>query len=159
MNLEDLIKDLKKEKNRGLVCPCCRETVPLYKVLMFTAVNMPKPALEFKARLEQGVQDLKNSLKEILMEKPKRISRATLSGNFGKILEKFAPALKGFGAQVKDCRPLFDPIDYIIFHGAKDQKIKQIDFIDVKTGNARLSTKQKQIKDAVEEGKLQLDTI
>ncbi len=52
-----------------------------------------------------------------------------------------------------DCRSLFDPIDYVIFEGlSKKGTVDKIFFVDIKTGNARLSSKQKEIK-AVINGK------
>jgi predicted Holliday junction resolvase-like endonuclease len=54
---------------------------------------------------------------------------------------------------------LFDPIDYVIFEGLSQKgTVDKIFFVDVKTGNARLSKKQKAIKEAVENNQLKFKT-
>ena len=58
-----------------------------------------------------------------------------------------APTLDGFTFNKNDCRSMFDPIDYVIFEGLSEkQKVDKILFVDIKSGKARLSAKQKKIK-------------
>jgi predicted Holliday junction resolvase-like endonuclease len=74
--------------------------------------------------------------------------------NIGFILERLAPAMKGFRFSRNDCRSLFDPIDYVIFEGL-DAKgvVSRIIFADIKTGGSRLKSVQREIRSAVESGK------
>ncbi len=75
----------------------------------------------------------------------------------GKIVEKIAPSLPGFPVNSADCRSLFEPIDYIVFRGLSTAgHVEAIYFVDVKSGNARLNTTQKQIRQIVESGKVRL---
>ena len=47
---------------------------------------------------------------------------------------------------------MFDPIDYVIFEGLSEkQKVDKIIFVDIKSGGARLTQKQKKIKQVVED--------
>ena len=62
----------------------------------------------------------------------------------GQISEQIAPFLKGFSYDPKNCKFLGQPIDLISFEPDK------IVFIEVKTGHSQLSTKQKLIKDLIE---------
>ena len=72
-------------------------------------------------------------------------------------MEKILPATSKFRYNVKDCRALFDPIDYVSFNGLDAQKkVESISFLEVKTGNARLQKNQKLIKRAVEKGNIKL---
>jgi predicted Holliday junction resolvase-like endonuclease len=49
-----------------------------------------------------------------------------------------------------------DPIDYIVFEGlAECGQVTSIHFLDVKTGEPRLNEHQKQVKDAIENKKLE----
>ena len=48
-----------------------------------------------------------------------------------------------------DCRFLAEPIDMIVFDGLSQNNIKQITFMDVKTGKASLQPNQKKIRDAI----------
>ena len=54
---------------------------------------------------------------------------------------------------------MFDPIDYVIFEGlSAKQRVEKIIFMDIKSGKARLSAKQKKIKEAVDGNKVQFKT-
>ena len=76
--------------------------------------------------------------------------------NVGKILERVAPVCDGFGSAPRDCRPLFDPIDYVVFNGLSlHDEVKSITFLDVKMGGSGLTPRQRQIRAAVEAGKVE----
>ncbi len=84
----------------------------------------------------------------------------------GKIAEQIVPLLRSvFRYDPADARFIGAPIDYIIFDGytrAKDSGSREpitIVFADVKTGNARLSRTERQIRDAVREGRVKWETI
>ncbi|MFP4116073.1 MAG: Holliday junction resolvase-like protein [Candidatus Aenigmatarchaeota archaeon] len=85
-------------------------------------------------------------------------SRATLKG---KISEHLAPFLDEFGYKASDARFLGSPVDYVIFDGYSDsaEDIKVI-LADVKTGEGSdLNHDQRKIKEAVEEGLVEWETI
>lgn len=68
----------------------------------------------------------------------------------GKVTEHLIPYLPKFNYNPKDVRFFGDPIDLIVFDGLNDGFIKEIVFIEVKTGTAsRLSPKQQDIRDAI----------
>ena len=55
----------------------------------------------------------------------------------------------------RDCRALFDPIDYIAFNGlSRNGAVESITFIDVKTGGGSLNSRQRQVQAVVEAGKV-----
>jgi len=90
-------------------------------------------------------KDLKELNRKILSQKK--------SGEvvLGQIAESLAPTLDKFTIDLenaKDIHFLGMPIDYI--HFAEDS----IDFIEIKSGNAQLSTKQRKIKKQIEDGKV-----
>jgi len=62
--------------------------------------------------------------------------------------------MKDFKLDLPDCRFLGDPIDLITFNGFSKGKIDSINFIEVKSGAARLNQHQKSIKDAIEDKKV-----
>lgn len=78
---------------------------------------------------------------------------------FGKTMEKIVPVLQGFPYDAGDCRAMFDPIDYVAFVGASGGAVSRVDFIDIKTGAAQLTQVQRQIRDAVEDGKVRVHRI
>lgn len=53
-----------------------------------------------------------------------------------------------------DFRAMGSPIDGMIFAGSVQGDITEIVFLEVKTGNSRLSKKQRQIKNLVKKGKV-----
>lgn len=77
-------------------------------------------------------------------------SRAVLSG---QMLEQVAPFLPDFPCNPADVRFVGKPIDFIAFPGAVDNKpISEILFIEVKSGTSALSGREKEIKNAVQNG-------
>ncbi len=79
-------------------------------------------------------------------------SRAVLSG---QMLEQVAPFLPNFPCNPADVRFVGKPIDFVAFPGAVDNKpISEILFIEVKSGNSVLSEREKEIKNAVLNGKV-----
>ena len=79
-------------------------------------------------------------------------SRAVLSG---QMLEQVAPFLRNFPCNPADVRFVGKPIDFVAFPGAVDNKpISEILFIEVKSGNSVLSEREKEIKNAVQKGKV-----
>lgn len=71
----------------------------------------------------------------------------------GFILEKAAPFMEAFGENPQNAHHMGSPIDYIVFN--EDSII----FVEVKTGKARLTKKQNNIKRLVEEGKVGFKTV
>ena len=86
----------------------------------------------------------------------KSLKIAAKAANIGKVVEKIAPSLAGFPALTEECRALFEPIDYVVFQGLRKGVVDSLQFVDVKSGNAKLTTRQKEIRDAVEDGKVRL---
>lgn len=80
-------------------------------------------------------------------EDAKKRSRSVRLGNE---LEKFVPFLNDFQFEPRDCWFLGKPIDFIVFEGLGEDKVHDVVFVEVKTGKGRLSTRQRAIRDAVE---------
>ena len=79
-------------------------------------------------------------------------SRAVLGGQLG---EQIAPFFPDFPCNPGDSRFLGSPIDYIAFPGsAEGDEIKEILLIEVKSGKSTLSAREKQIRDAVKNGRV-----
>lgn len=71
----------------------------------------------------------------------------------GQIAEKLVPFLKYFEHNPKDALFCGNPIDYIVFGE------KVITFIEVKTGKARLTKKQRRIKELVQQKEINWEEI
>ena len=81
-----------------------------------------------------------------------RRSRAVLGGLAG---EQVAPLLPDFPCGAADVRFVGKPVDYVAFPGmAEGGRVEEVVFIEVKTGSAGLSRREKEIKDAVKAGRV-----
>lgn len=79
-------------------------------------------------------------------------SRAVLNG---QMVEQIAPFLPEFPCSASDVRFVGKPVDFIAFPGLGENKnIKDIYLIEVKTGTSQLNEREKDIKRAVEEGRV-----
>lgn len=74
-------------------------------------------------------------------------SRAVLNGQFS---EQFAPFFPDFPANPTESRFIGKPVDFIAFSGLSSNSINEVLFIEVKTGNSRLSKPEQSLRDAIE---------
>jgi predicted Holliday junction resolvase-like endonuclease len=83
-------------------------------------------------------------------KRSKKTQRAILGGKFS---EHLAPYLPHFPSDLRASEGRFigDPIDFVFFSGKDEQAIKEIVFLEVKSGRAQLSPIEQQIRKAIEE--------
>ena len=154
-----LIKYLKNTTGIGIRCPCCDGITPTKRADLFVEGEFSKRAIQFRDGMIATIADLKSSLREFRTGKPARSARAAKTINVGKTLERFAPILNGFKCSSEDCRALFEPIDFIVFHGLRNGAITNIEFLDIKSGRARLTESQSSVRDAINSGKVSFHYI
>jgi len=162
MNLSKEAKEIISTLETGdfyIQCPCCDEPVPLKKAGLFFLDEFTSDAKELYQQHKQDLKDRERALKEQRKAIPLKSQVGAKAVNIGFILERLAPTMQGFRFDRNDCRSLFDPIDYVIFEGlSKKGAVSKIIFSDIKTGAAKLSKKQKEIKTLVEKKKIGWDT-
>ncbi|MBS3166412.1 hypothetical protein J4444_04785 [Candidatus Woesearchaeota archaeon] len=73
---------------------------------------------------------------------------------FGQFSEQLAPFLPNFNFNPNECRFIGKPIDFLVFKGLDEQKVSEIVFVEVKSGNSKLNGTQNSLKDAVEKKKV-----
>lgn len=78
-------------------------------------------------------------------------SRSVLGGHFS---EQLAPYLPDFEYLPTECRFIGKPIDFIVFKGMDDKKIDELVFVEVKSGNAKLSPQEKNLKETIKNKKI-----
>jgi hypothetical protein len=76
-------------------------------------------------------------------------SRAVLGGQFS---EQLAPFLPLFPGDPTECRFIGKPVDFVSFAGASQGSIDEVVFIEVKTGDSRLSPVERSLRAAIERG-------
>ena len=157
MNTQEIIQLLQKSDIYAEHAECGCE-FKISKALLFDGTKpFPFKAIEVQKNLEE---ELKNRQEELT----KSMKRATIgaqttakSVNVGKLLEKVFPTMKDFKWELSDCRFLGEPIDIVIFHGLTAGKIESIEFLEVKSGKARLNEHQKGVKEAIEKNKIRYE--
>lgn len=79
-------------------------------------------------------------------------SRAVLGG---QMLEQIAPFLPEFPCNPADARFIGKPVDFIAFPGLmENNKVSEVLLIEVKSGESKLNEREKEIRHAVEQGRV-----
>ena len=156
------IRAILSELNSGkfhIECPTCDEEINLQDAGLFHLDDFTPEALDTYKQMLADQKERRAELKQHKLNIPLRSERTTKAVGIGFIYERLAPTLEGFTFNKNDCRSMFDPIDYVIFEGLSEKKkVDKIIFMDVKSGKARLSAKQRTIKRVVEDKKVQFRT-
>jgi len=79
----------------------------------------------------------------------------SLAVTTGKVYEQLVPYLPDFPFNPKDVRFLGSPVDFVVFDGLSDGQITRIVFVEVKTGAAELSTRERRVRDAVHDSRVE----
>ena len=74
----------------------------------------------------------------------------SLAVTAGKVHEQLVPYLPDFPFNPKDVRFLGTPVDLVVFDGLAEGEMRRVVFVEVKTGNAGLSDRERQVRDIVE---------
>ena len=81
-------------------------------------------------------------------------SRAVLSGNFS---EQLAPYLPDFKYNPSDCRFIGKPIDMVVFDGLSNGELKNVTFLEIKSGDSKLNNNQKDLKRVIDSKKVKFE--
>lgn len=73
----------------------------------------------------------------------------------GKVHEQLIPYLPGFPFNPKDVRFLGSPIDLVVFDGLAEGQVRRVVFVEVKTGRAGLTSRERSVRDAVQAGEVE----
>lgn len=145
VNFIDSISHLTSE------CPKCKSNNNSEN--WFFGYKKSESVIEKCERQLQEIQSRKEKLKTLRDEVYNSMLINVKSVNIGFISERLFPALESFRFNHNDCRSTGgDPIDYVVFEGlAEKNEIDFIHFVDVKTGDSRLSSRQREIKQVIED--------
>lgn len=73
----------------------------------------------------------------------------------GKVFEQLTPYLPNFRFNPKDARFLGSPVDFVVFDGLDEGELRRIVFVEVKTNSATLSARERGVRDAVRERRVE----
>ena len=158
------ILDQLQKSNLIARCPNCQGEFQLSETTLFDGTKQFPPKAESKKleltgefdQLNQEIKDRLEALKKLKISADKTSEERALSTGLGKVMQNVLPYFKDFNRQVTmvDCRFIAAQLDIIVFEGASNNHIKNITFMDAKTGKAPLQKNQKRIRDAVNDGKV-----
>jgi predicted Holliday junction resolvase-like endonuclease len=151
---KSLIAELQRNKRFMGTCPACAAEFRLADAMLFGVHDQPPEAvLSAITAVRDSIRERRRELAhagECMTEHARATAQVV---NLGKIVEKIVPSFASFGYAEGDCRALFEPIEYLVFSGlTRRRQVEAIHFVDVKSGSARLTTKQRSIKDVVDAG-------
>ena len=122
--------------------------IAIISIIFFTGKAIG--TLSAKNKIEKQIQSERN-------DAVKR-SRAVIGG---QVTEQLAPLFPDFPARYDEVKFLGKPVDFIAFKGLEESSdsgekcyVDEVLFIEVKTGNSALSTRERAIKQAVDEGRV-----
>lgn len=118
----------------------------VFAVLYFSArANTERTARQL---FERWLHEHASAIRQDAVER----SRSVI---IGKVTEHVAPWLPYFPYNPKDARFIGSPIDLIVFDGCDRDAVERVVFIEIKTGASALSTRQRQIRDAIKAGRVE----
>lgn len=83
------------------------------------------------------------------------ISRDAIRGSqaavTGRVIERIAPYMPDFGYNPRDVRFIGDPIDFVVFEGLSEGQVRNVVFVEVKSGYSDLNKNERKVKAAIVE--------
>jgi predicted Holliday junction resolvase-like endonuclease len=68
----------------------------------------------------------------------------------GRVHEQLIPYLPAFPFNPKDVRFLGSPVDLVVFDGLADGRLRRVVFLEVKTGGAGLTSRERSVRDVIQ---------
>jgi predicted Holliday junction resolvase-like endonuclease len=153
-----LLAELTADPEYWGTCPNCGADLLIKEAQLFSLADKPPDAAIAQiARLRNGLKERRRQLAQSRQRMTTRAAATAEAVNLGKICEKILPSFAGFPYATRDCRCLWEPIDYIVFQGLSARgEVDSIVFLEAKTGGAKLSREQRQVAAAVAAGKIEV---
>ena len=152
----NLIKQLSKDRRFYGTCPDCGQDFQVSRAVLFHIREpFPQEAIQKLQEIKLRIAERREEIRKRRALAAEKAAITTEAVNIGKVVEKIAPSFPSFMFSPRDCRALFEPIDYLIFPGlAKRNRVDCVVFADIKSGSARLKSMQRDIHRVVEAGKV-----
>ncbi len=107
-----------------------------------------------KQQIEIATREAQVLLQQWIDENSKTIRQDAIQRSqsviTGKVTEHFIPFLPEFTFNPKDARFIGSPVDFVVFDGLDEDNLREILFIEVKTGSSSLNKRQRYIKEAIQ---------
>ena len=110
---------------------------------------------------ELAVREAKSLLTEWKQQHERTIRQDAVqrsqSVTTGKIVEHLVPYLPNFTYNPKDARFIGSPVDFVVFDGLNDDdddQLRNIVFVEIKTGQSSLTRRERMVRDAIKAGRV-----
>lgn len=100
-----------------------------------------------RLRFEQWVTEKERGIRDDAVAKSQAVT-------MGKVAEQLTPYLPGFHYNPQDARFIGSPVDFVVFDGLSEGDLKQVVFVEVKTGKSALTQRERWVRDAIRLGKV-----
>lgn len=112
-------------------------------LLLVLALVVGMIYLYLALRFERWKREFERRIREDAVKKSQAVT-------LGKVTEHLIPYLPDFAYNPRDVRFLGSPIDLIVFDGLDEGDLGDIVFIEVKTGDADLNSRERRVREAVQ---------
>jgi predicted Holliday junction resolvase-like endonuclease len=102
-------------------------------------------------RLQGANDELRLRAGEVENARRDAVKRST-SVVRGKVTEALAPFFPDFPYSPREVRFLGTPIDLIVFEGLDENEVERVVFVEVKSGRASLSRRERSVRECIERG-------
>jgi len=154
MHSNELISQLRSSKLYA-ECTHCGEEFKLSDAILFDGSGVfPEIAEKKRQELLEEFTQRSDELKKRKISADVGAEKKAIEVGIGKIIEKIIPAYKEFKIPLHDCRPLFEPVDLIVFNGMSKLNVNSLTFLEIKTGMSRLAKHERMIRDAIDDKKV-----
>lgn len=110
-------------------------------------------------QLQQSLLQQEEDFKEERVKISRDAKKRSGAVQWGKSIEHFVPFMSDFPIPPEDVTFLGMPIDYVGFTDTGSKTKCKVHFVEVKSGNSFLLSKQKNIKKAIQEGRVEWHEI
>ena len=107
---------------------------------------------EAAVQLDRWIDEHERSIRREAIERSRHVVT-------GKVTEQLIPYVPDFGYNPRDARFLGSPIDFIVFDGLDEGDLREIVFVEVKTGQSSLSRRERQVRDAIDAGRVRWEEM
>lgn len=108
----------------------------------------------FRSQLEKLKEQHEEELRREITKARKDGKQRSAAVQWGKTIEHFVPFMEEFPIPAEDVVFLGMPIDYVGFTNTGSKTKCEVHFVEVKSGSSFLMGKQKNIKKAIQEGRV-----
>lgn len=139
-------------------CPCCHELFRLSDADLFIKERAPRTPFDElaarRARLDRQIERFED--RELEVREDARIRGRKKAA---RKLRKIAPHLYDRAVNPNDIKVIFDPVEYMVFHGLTKERCTLIELVDHPTKSPQREKVQRSIDAAIKAGNIEWQTF